>query len=103
VAVTDSAATSLESALATRTFDECNDTTTARQMGVVVNPDTAPIDASSNTRVLSRFIVEVSEPEEEKYGWTAGRSAQECTCYSPLVTAHTKGILPHKSRQNISR
>jgi hypothetical protein len=57
--VTDSAATSLESALATRTFDgdECNDTTTERQLGVVVNPVTALIDASSNTRALSRFIV----------------------------------------------
>lgn len=59
VAVTDSAATSLNSALATRTFDsECDDCATKRQLGVVMNPDTAPIEASSNTRaLLSRFIV----------------------------------------------
>lgn len=52
-----SAATSLNSALATLTFDsEWDDTATERQLGVVVNPDTAPIDASSNTRALSKFM-----------------------------------------------
>ena len=67
--VTDSAATSLESALATRTFDDDDETENVDRRQLGVNPDTAPIDASSNTRDLSRFIVivEVSEPEEEKW------------------------------------
>ena len=57
MAVTDSAATSLESALATRTFDDTCEATTEivdRQLGV--NPATAPIDASRNMTALSRFI-----------------------------------------------
>ena len=48
--VTDSAATSLESALATRTFDDDDETENVDRRQLGVNPDTAPIDASSNTR-----------------------------------------------------
>jgi len=56
VAVSDSAATSLERALATRTFDDTCEATTEnvdRQLGV--NPATAPIDDASRN-MTARFI-----------------------------------------------
>ena len=55
MAVTDSEATSLESALATRTFDDtCEATTENEERQLGVNPATAPIDASRN--MTARFI-----------------------------------------------